>query len=82
VQQSDPLTVCQGRADSVLDLRVDPLCSGRSASRLVPFSRALALPALIRHEKEQNLPPPPSFSRNDSPAVFVSATPNLLKVSR
>jgi phospholipid-binding lipoprotein MlaA len=38
--------------------------------------------ALIRHEKEQNLPPPPSFSRNDSPAVFVSATPNLLKVSR
>jgi hypothetical protein len=37
--------------------------------------------ALIRHEKEQNLTPP-SFSRNDSPAVFVSATPNLLEVSR
>ena len=38
--------------------------------------------ALIRHEKEQNLTPPSSFSRNDSPAVFVSATPNLLEVSR
>jgi phospholipid-binding lipoprotein MlaA len=25
--------------------------------------------ALIRHEKEQNLPPPASFSRNDSPAA-------------
>jgi hypothetical protein len=37
--------------------------------------------ALIRHEKEQNLTPP-SFSRNDSPAVFVSAIPNLLEVSR
>jgi phospholipid-binding lipoprotein MlaA len=28
--------------------------------------------ALIRHEKEQNLPPPASFSRNDSPAVPAS----------
>ena len=35
--------------------------------------------ALIRHEKEQNLPPPASFSRNDSPAVFVSATPTFLR---
>jgi phospholipid-binding lipoprotein MlaA len=50
--------------------------------------------ALIRHEKEQNLPPPSSFSRNDSPAapasaknlaarpVFVSETPNVPEVSR
>jgi phospholipid-binding lipoprotein MlaA len=50
--------------------------------------------ALIRHEKEQNLPPPSSFSRNDSPAapasakslaarpVFVSETPNAPEVSR
>jgi phospholipid-binding lipoprotein MlaA len=50
--------------------------------------------ALIRHEKEQNLPPPASFSRNDSPAapasakslaarpVFVSETPNVPEVSR
>jgi phospholipid-binding lipoprotein MlaA len=50
--------------------------------------------ALIRHEKEQNLPPPSSFSRNDSPAapasaksmaarpVFVSETPNIPEVSR
>ena len=49
--------------------------------------------ALIRHEKEQNLPPPSSFSRNDSPAapasaknlaarpVFVSETPNVPEVS-
>jgi hypothetical protein len=49
---------------------------------LVPFSRALAMPALIRHEKEQNLPAPSSFSRNDSPAVFVSEIPNLPEVSR
>jgi len=50
--------------------------------------------ALIRHEKEQNLPPPSSFSQNDSPAapvsakslatrpVFVSETPNAPEVSR
>jgi phospholipid-binding lipoprotein MlaA len=50
--------------------------------------------ALIRHEKEQNLPPPSSFSRNDSPAapasaknlaarpVFVSETPNVPEVPR
>ena len=51
--------------------------------------------ALIRHEKEQNLPPPSSFSRNDSPAarllrpeprpprpVFVSETANVPEVSR
>jgi len=50
--------------------------------------------ALIRHEKEQNLPPPSSFSRNDSPAapasakslaarpVFVSETPNVPEVLR
>jgi hypothetical protein len=38
--------------------------------------------ALNRHEKEQNLTPPSSFSRNDSPTVFVCATPNLLEVSR
>src|ERR1700730_4341878 len=50
--------------------------------------------ALTRHEKEQNLPPPSSFSRNDSPAapvsakslaarpVFVSETPNVPEVSR
>ena len=50
--------------------------------------------ALIRHEKEQNLPPPSSFSRNDSPAapasakslaarpVFASETPNVPEVSR
>ena len=49
--------------------------------------------ALIRHEKEQNLPPPSSFSRNDSPAapvsakslaarpIFVSETPNVPEVS-
>jgi hypothetical protein len=49
---------------------------------LVPFSRALAMPALICHEKEQNLPPPSSFSRNDSPAVSVSETPNLPEVCR
>jgi hypothetical protein len=58
----------------------------------MPSSRPIGFPlgallarsgdaALIRHEKEQNLTPP-SFSRNDSPAVFVSATPNLLEVSR
>jgi phospholipid-binding lipoprotein MlaA len=28
--------------------------------------------ALIRHEKEQNLPPPASFSRNDSPTMPVA----------
>ena len=45
--------------------------------------------ALIRHEKEQNLPPPASFGQNDSPAapattksraarpVFVSETPKV-----
>ena len=50
--------------------------------------------ALIRHEKEQNLPPPASFSRNDNPAapvvakslaawpVFVPETPNVPEVSR
>jgi phospholipid-binding lipoprotein MlaA len=50
--------------------------------------------ALIRHEKEQNLPPPASFGQNDGPAapavakslaarpVFVSETPNLPEVSR
>jgi len=54
----------------------------------MPSSRPIGFPlgallarsgdaALIR----QNLTPP-SFSRNDSPAVFVSATPNLLEVSR
>jgi phospholipid-binding lipoprotein MlaA len=40
--------------------------------------------ALIRHEKEQNLPPPASFSRNDSPAVPVAATrasPSAARVS-
>src|ERR1700738_2769571 len=49
--------------------------------------------ALIRHEKEQNLPPPASFARNGRPAVpvsakslaarpvFVSETPNVPEVS-
>src|SRR6202048_2631287 len=40
--------------------------------------------ALIRHEKEQNLPPPASFSRNDSPAAPVAATrasPSAARVS-
>jgi len=50
--------------------------------------------ALIRHEKEQNLPPPASFGQSDSPAapavakspaarpVFVSEIPNVPEVSR
>jgi phospholipid-binding lipoprotein MlaA len=47
--------------------------------------------ALIRHEKEQNLPPPASFSRNDSPvgpvnrlpqAAMVVEMPTVLEVSR
>src|ERR1700730_17924682 len=50
--------------------------------------------ALIRHEKEQNLPPPSSFARNGSPtvpaatakpaarAVFVSESANVSEVSR
>ena len=50
--------------------------------------------ALIRHEKEQNLPPPSSFARNGSPAVsaatanpaswtaLVSEPPNVSGVSR
>jgi phospholipid-binding lipoprotein MlaA len=47
--------------------------------------------ALIRHENEQNLPPPASFSRNDSPAApaspasqsaLLSEAPNVSEVSR
>jgi phospholipid-binding lipoprotein MlaA len=37
--------------------------------------------ALIRHEKEQNLPPPSGFSRNDSPIAPASARPQSAMVS-
>jgi phospholipid-binding lipoprotein MlaA len=36
--------------------------------------------ALIRHEKEQNLPPPASFSRNDSPVGPVNPPPQAAMV--
>jgi phospholipid-binding lipoprotein MlaA len=36
--------------------------------------------ALIRHEKEQNLPPPASFSRNDSPVGPVNRLPQAAMV--
>jgi len=38
--------------------------------------------ALIRHEKEQNLPPPASFSRNDSPAAPVGHRPQTAMASQ
>ena len=37
--------------------------------------------ALIRHEKEQNLPPPASFSRNDNPVAPVNPWPQAAIVS-
>jgi phospholipid-binding lipoprotein MlaA len=37
--------------------------------------------ALIRHEKEQNLPPPASFSRNDDPAKRGNRSPQSAMVS-
>jgi phospholipid-binding lipoprotein MlaA len=36
--------------------------------------------ALVRHEKEQNLPPPASFSRNDSPVGPVNPPPQAAMV--
>ena len=36
--------------------------------------------ALIRHEKEQNLPPPASFSRNDSPATPMNPAPQAAMI--
>ena len=37
--------------------------------------------ALIRHEKEQNLPPPASFSRNDNPTMAVHHPPQTAMAS-
>ena len=38
--------------------------------------------ALIRHEKEQNLPPPASFGRNDNPVAPVNPWPQAAIVSQ
>jgi ABC-type transporter lipoprotein component MlaA len=37
--------------------------------------------ALIRHEKEQNLPPPASFGRNDNPVAPVNPWPQAAIIS-